>query len=122
MKREIELSSDQEKRIEETYKEMNEQAVQIGEELIELERELNHRFANRTIDQKSLGVLLHKIATTYEALRFVHLSAHLETPKILSPPQIDKYNNLRGYASDDPCKNVPEGHDPEMWKRHHNCP
>jgi len=31
------------------------------------------------------------------------------------------YNELRGYSSDDPCENVPEGHDPEMWKRHNNC-
>jgi hypothetical protein len=31
------------------------------------------------------------------------------------------YNELRGYTSNDPCKNVPEGHDPDMWKRHHNC-
>ena len=36
--------------------------------------------------------------------------------------QITLYNKLRGYSSDDPCENVPKGHDPSMWKKHHNCP
>jgi hypothetical protein len=53
---------------------------------------------------------------------FVHLSAHLKTPDILKSEQITLYNKLRGYSSDDPCENVPRGHDPEMWKKHHNCP
>lgn len=33
---------------------------------------------------------------------------------ILTPEQIALYNKLRGYSSDDPCENIPEGHDPEM--------
>jgi hypothetical protein len=39
-----------------------------------------------------------------------------------SSEQITLYNKLRGYSSDDPCQNVPKGHDPKMWKKHHNCP
>lgn len=35
--------------------------------------------------------------------------------------QITKYNQLRGYASDDPCSNIPEGHDATMWKKHNSC-
>ena len=35
---------------------------------------------------------------------------------------IETYNKLRGYFSDDPCKNIPKGHDPELWKKHHDCP
>jgi len=40
---------------------------------------------------------------------------------ILMPDQITLYNKLRGYSSDDPCENIPQGHNPEMWKKHHNC-
>ena len=50
----------------------------------------------------------------------VHLSAHLVTPNLLTQKQIEKYNMLRGY-SDDPCANVPDGHDPAMWRRHNRC-
>ncbi|NIQ39704.1 MAG: hypothetical protein GTN81_14115 [Proteobacteria bacterium] len=122
MKKEIGLTSDQEKQIENVYESMNRQAVKLGHELIELERELNNHFANKTINEKVLRNLLDKIATTYRELRFVHLSAHLRTPDILRKAQIEQYNKLRGYDTDDPCVNIPEGHDPEMWKKHHRCP
>ena len=122
MKNEIKLTPEQVLKIEEIYALMNKQAVTLGLELIELERELNSHFANRTVDEEILKDLLEKIARTYKELRYVHLSAHLKTPLILSPDQIKQYNTLRGYSTDDPCVNIPAGHDPAMWKRHHNCP
>lgn len=121
MKDAIKLTPEQVMQIEEVYTLMNQQAVALGLKLIELERELNSQFANRTVDEAMLKDLLEKIAQTYRDLRYVHLSAHLKTPLILSPEQIKQYNTLRGYSTDDPCANIPEGHDPEMWKRHHNC-
>jgi hypothetical protein len=30
----------------------------------------------------------------------------------------EKDYKLRGYSSDDPCKKIPEGHDPEMWEEY----
>jgi hypothetical protein len=44
------------------------------------------------------------------------------TPDVqyLKPEQIKRYNILRGYA-EDPCKNIPAGHNPEMYKRHMGC-
>ena len=122
MKNAIKLTPEQVLEIEGIYALMNEQAVILGLELIELERKLNSHFANRTVNEEILKDLLEKIARTYQELRYVHLSAHLKTPLILSPEQIEQYNTLRGYSTDDPCVNIPEGHDPEMWKRHHNCP
>lgn len=42
--------------------------------------------------------------------------------KVLNKDQIRKYNEIRGYTeSQDPCENIPEGHDPEKWKMHNNC-
>jgi Spy/CpxP family protein refolding chaperone len=122
MKTEIGLSQDQIGRIEILYQEMKRQAISLGSELIEYERELNTHFANRTITEELLRQLLEEIAQVQKQLRFAHLSTHLKTPDILTVEQIDLYNKLRGYFSDDPCKNIPEGHDPEMWKRHNNCP
>lgn len=122
MKTEIGLSQDQIGRIEILYQEMKRQATSLGSELIELERELNTHFANRTITEELLRNLLEEIAQVQKQLRYAHLSTHLKTPDILTVEQIDQYNKIRGYFSDDPCKNIPEGHDPEMWKRHNNCP
>jgi hypothetical protein len=122
MKEEIHLSAKQIRLIEDLYIKMKKDAIPLGLELIELERELNNHFSNRTITDELLGILLERIAQIQKKLRYVHLSTHLETPNILTPEQIALYNKLRGYSSDDPCENIPKGHDPEIWKRHHNCP
>lgn len=122
MKEEINLSAGQIQAIEDIYRKMKQEAVPLGLELIELERELNTHFANRTITNELLRQILQKIAKVHGQLRYVHLSTHLKTPDILKPEQITLYNKLRGYSSDDPCENIPKGHDPEMWKKHHNCP
>ena len=122
MKEEINLSAEQIQAIEDIYMKMKQEAIPLGLELIELERELNNHFANRTITNELLRQILQKIAQVHGQLRYVHLSTHLKTPDILKSEQITLYNKLRGYSSDNPCENVPEGHDPEMWKRHHNCP
>ncbi len=122
MKAEIPLTPEQIKKIEELYASMNQKAVRVGTQLIELEGTLNAHFAERTITEEILQNLLEKIGQTRTQLRYVHLATHLKTPAILTSEQIARYNALRGYASDDLCANIPEGHDPEMWKKHNNCP
>jgi Spy/CpxP family protein refolding chaperone len=121
MKKEIKLTAEQEKMVIALYNDMNKEAVRLGNKLIEYEEELNNRFSERSIDEKKLDELLEKISDTYKSLRFTHLSAHLKTPSILTENQIKKYNKLRGYSSDDPCVNIPKGHDPVMWRKHNNC-
>ncbi len=122
MKEEIDLSAEQIRAIEEIYKKMKQDAIPLGLELIELEKELNDHFANRIITEELLRGFLDTIARVYGQLRYVHLSAHLKTPVILKSEQIALYNKLRGYSSGKPCENIPQGHDPAMWKKHHNCP
>ena len=122
MKEEIDLSAEQIRTIEDIYKKMKQEAIPLGLELIALERELNNHFANRTITDELLSQILQKIGQVHRQLRYVHLSTHLKTPDILKSEQITIYNKLRGYSSGDPCENVPKGHDPEMWKKHNNCP
>jgi len=122
MKEEIDLNTQQIRAIEDIYQKMKHEAIALGLELIELERALNNHFANRTITDELLRQILQQIARVHRQLRYVHLSAHLDTPDILKSEQITLYNKLRGYSSDDPCENIPNGHDPDMWKKHHNCP
>jgi len=121
MKEEIALNVEQIRAIEEIYRRMKKEAIPLGLELIKLERQLNSHFANRTITDELLHQILQSISQVHRQLRYVHLSTHLKTPDILKSEQITLYNKLRGYSSDDPCENVPKGHDPEMWKKHNNC-
>jgi Spy/CpxP family protein refolding chaperone len=121
MKDEIALTENQIMKIETVFKDMQNKAIKLGKELIELERELNDLFASRTVNDTLLKESLNKIEATHKQLRYIHLAAHLETPSIVSEKQIQLYNELRGYASADPCKNVPEGHNAKMWKKHNGC-
>ena len=122
LKQEISLNPEQVAEIKRLYQDMKNQAIPLGIKLIELERVLNNHFADRSITDEILHESLEQIAQTQKQLRYVHLSMHLKTADLLTREQIALYNKLRGYSSDDPCKNIPDGHDPEMWKRHNNCP
>ena len=121
MKEEVGLDEPQRSAVKAIYRRMKSRAVLRGERLIELERRLESGFRSRTITDALLRASLDDIAKARSALRYVHLSAHLETLKILSERQIRSYNTLRGYADADPCAAVPEGHDANMWRRHNGC-
>ena len=70
MKKEIELTAEQEKTVVALYNDMHTEAIALGNQFIEYERELNNRFAERKIDEKVLGKLLTKISETYKLLRY----------------------------------------------------
>lgn len=121
MKQEIELSEAQVEKIQQLFNGMKVQAQQLGKELIRLEAELNQEFVDGSVNKDSLRKKLSAIEKVHGELRYVHLATHLETPSILSTTQIDKYNKLRGYTNDDPCTNIPKGHDKAMWLKHNGC-
>jgi hypothetical protein len=120
-KEKIELTDEQTAEITALYAEMKNKAVPLGEELIKLEKKLDDQFAGKSVTEASLSNTLDEIERVKKSLRFVHLATHLRTPKILTKKQVEDYNRLRGYSSKDPCQNVPEGHDPAMWKKHNGC-
>ncbi len=121
MKTEISLSKDQEDKIQLLFADMKSKATPLGKKLIELEKKLNLSFASRSITSELLSQQLDAISNVRKKLRFVHLQTHLVTPTILSALQIDKYNQLRGYGSGNPCNNPPKGHDSKLWKQHNDC-
>ena len=67
-----------------------------------------------------MRLLLAEAELARSELRFIHLTQHYKTVQFLKPEQIKRYNVLRGYV-DDPCKNIPAGHNPEMYKKHMGC-
>jgi len=120
LKDQIPLAADQVTKTQVLLDEMRKASIPTGERLIAAEKALEAAFAAGKVDEPSLRRLLAEAESARSDLRFIHLSQHLKTVKFLKPEQVQRYNVLRGYA-DDPCKNIPAGHNPEMYRRHLGC-
>ena len=96
----LHLSPDQVNKLRILFEAMKAETIPLGASLISQERQLNHSFANRTITLTSLQTATQSIGTTQGALRAAHLKYHLSTVEILTPDQVARYNELRGYKSD----------------------
>lgn len=120
LKDQIPLTPDQVTKTQALFDDMRKAAIPAGERLIAAEAALEAAFAAGKVDESSLRRLLAEAESARSELRFIHLSQHFKTVQFLMPEQIKKYNILRGYA-EDPCKNIPAGHNPEMYRRHMGC-
>ena len=116
----IALNQDQVTKTQALLDDMRKAAIPTGERLIAAELALENAFAKGAVEEASLRRLLAEAESARTELRFIHLSQHYKTVQFLKPEQIKRYNILRGYA-EDPCKNIPAGHNPEMYKRHMGC-
>ena len=94
---ELNLEKVQIDKTKETSNRMHKEAVSLGRKIIEKERSLDHLFASQKIDEEKLQGITQEIGTLQGALRAVHLRAHLEMRQILTPHQIHRYDELRGY-------------------------
>ena len=120
LKEQIALNQDQVTKTQALLDDMRKAAIPTGERLIAAELALEKAFAKGAVEEASLRRLLAEAESARTELRFIHLSQHYKTVQFLKPEQIKRYNILRGYA-EDPCKNIPAGHNPEMYKRHMGC-
>lgn len=120
LKDQIPLAADQVTKTQALLDEMRKASIPTGERLIAAEKALEAAFAAGKVDEPSLRSLLTEAESARTELRFIHLSQHYKTVQFLKPEQIKRYNILRGYA-EDPCKNIPDGHNPEMYRRHMGC-
>ncbi len=118
---ELDLSAEQTQQIQAVYDSMKTDAIFLGGQLIKLEAALDERFQSGLPTEDELAGILDGIETIRSALRFVHLSSHLKTPGILTEQQVAAYYKLRGYGAGNPCDDIPQGHDPVMWKQHNGC-
>jgi Spy/CpxP family protein refolding chaperone len=95
----LDLTSEQKAKTKRFFESMKKEAVSIGRELIDKEKELDRLFANDTADNTQLDSILREIGTLQAKLRYVHLNAHLKQKKVLTLHQIKLYDQLRGYQS-----------------------
>ena len=96
---ELDLTEDQQARIQALYDDMLPQAIDLGEQILQLEAELELAFRENRIDEVFLETQLLAIGNLQAQLRFVHLRTHLATIDMLTPHQIVRYNTLRGYET-----------------------
>jgi Spy/CpxP family protein refolding chaperone len=95
---ELELSAEQRAAVQAAYDAMHTEAVRLGEAIVERERRLDELFADGAVTPEALRATLEEIGLLQAELRFVHLAAHLETQRILTREQVERYGHLRGYA------------------------
>lgn len=104
----LSLTDAQRARMQELFDAMKREAVQIGETLIAQETELDRQFASRSITPAALNASTEAIGATQAGLRRAHLKYHLLTRDVLTPEQVRRYGELRGYAGGSPAS----GHNP----------
>ena len=92
------LTDAQRRDVQAIFDRMSTAAKPLGAELIERERALDQLFAKADISPDPLATTTAAIGELQGRLRAVHLAAHLETRALLSPDQIARYQQLRGYG------------------------
>jgi len=92
------LTPEQRAQTETLFKNMQTQAIAAGKGLIAEERALDHLFAMKNISVEKLQSALKRIAEQQAQIRLSHLQAHLAQVAILSPQQVARYNEIRGYS------------------------
>ncbi|MFZ0389078.1 MAG: periplasmic heavy metal sensor [Calditrichia bacterium] len=92
------LSREQRRQTGKIIDEMHQQAVALGKEIVEKEKQLDSLFVSGKIDPPILEKTVTDIASLRGRLRLTHLTAHLKMKALLTEDQIKNYNRLRGYA------------------------
>ena len=96
--RQLQLTDGQWRGVQAIFDRMSAAAKPLGGKLIAQEQALDQLFAKGDITPDRLVVATAAIAELQGRLRSVHLAAHLETRALLSPDQIARYQQLRGYG------------------------
>lgn len=94
----LELSPEQKQASETLMHRHKAEARDLGTQLVQAERALDQAFASRQIDAARLTAHTGRIGQLQALLRKSHLETHLQQTALLTPTQISRYAQLRGYA------------------------
>jgi hypothetical protein len=95
----LQLSDEQRARTKAQFEAMKAEAVPIGEQIILDETILDRLFAEKGATRASLDEATSRIGAAQGDLRAAHLRYHLSMMEVLSPAQVTRYVELRGYAA-----------------------
>ena len=104
------LSAGQRERTEALHRSMLAAAVKAGRELVDAESELDLLFRARRANEGELARAMARIGERQVEVRRVHLDAHIRQAEILSPAQLARYAELRGYGSPSSPATAHRGH------------
>jgi hypothetical protein len=82
------------------FDEMQAQAIQLGEQVIAGETTLDRLFASGAASDPTIQARAVELGRLQGALRGHHLRYHLAMREVLSPHQVMRYQQLRGYSAD----------------------
>jgi len=116
----IGLTPSQTQTLQQLFRTMEADAIAEGEKLIAAEKALDEAFQKHPPTDADLRGLITRAEASRASLRYIHLVTHLHTPALLTPAQIARYNELRGYGKPG-CSAAPAGHDPALWRQHQGC-
>ncbi|MCK1652661.1 hypothetical protein IVA88_14595 [Bradyrhizobium sp. 149] len=97
----LDLTADQRIQVQRLFDAMKQEAVPLGNKLVEQETELDRLFSARVVTSESLKATLVAISETQALLRESHLKYHLSTAALLDQSQMRRYAELRGYQRPD---------------------
>jgi len=106
----LDLTPAQRERTQALFDAMKAEAVPLGERFIQQEAELDGLFATGAVQPTSLLAVTAAIGATQGILRATHLRYHLAMTDVLTPEQVGRYADLRGYG---PRSHVRHGSPPE---------
>jgi Spy/CpxP family protein refolding chaperone len=97
----LELTAGQRAETQRLFDAMQAQAIVLGEQVIAGEASLDRLFASGTASDAAIETAAGEIGRLQGALRSHHLRYHVAMRQVLSPHQLMRYQQLRGYAADD---------------------
>lgn len=98
----IHLGAGQLAAVKQLFEKMSAEAKRLGAVILSEEQALEVEFRAGRVTEPDLKARVSRIASLQGELRLVHLRTHLETRALLSESQIQRYNQVRGYADGEP--------------------
>ena len=95
----LELTDKQKTETQTVFEAMNAVAKRSGTAIVAKEAELDALYASGRATPAALKELVTDLARLQAEFRYSHLSAHLTMRTILTPEQIARYDEMRGYAA-----------------------
>ena len=97
----LELTDNQLQQTQALMEEVKAEFRQLGKDLIDAETKLESMFKSGEVREQDVIEQLKAIAMIEARLRGAHILAHVKQKDMLTPSQIQKYDVLRGYISQD---------------------
>ena len=90
------ITTQQRQEVERIRQAMLDRALELGPQIVALERELDGHFKAGHAAGDAVAALTERIGALNGQLRAAHLTAHITTRALLTPEQIRAYDRLRG--------------------------